>query len=415
MWRLLNYLKKLVRRSERKFLIVLSVFIWSFLVLLLLCLFVAKVVDWVTLLEAIFGLLLAMLPLYLYLLKRKEQTVLMAYTSRFLLRGEEGKIDELLGILIAGKLQRIKIDPLDEFFETLKDLCVSSSVEMRRRIAEALPALFKIDTERAEDLVEILRNDWDERWKADNRRRTVEALSHIVKSDPNFVLKNLTVFDRDEAYTIIACVELIHLWQEADRYFRGDLVVRTLMSDMRSRGFGNEELEAIEEFWRLLSTLRSDKLAGKRIFNELKTTKNTYIQICLARSIRRFCGDHFRCFRKGICNGFPEFVLDQMEFFLAEDKDRNVRRPMAKEDSLDCLVILLRYETHAQKAKSMIRRLVKDSDNIIKITAFDKIENILDVDMNFGRDVVEEVLLTATHPKLVERAQIIKERLESNR
>jgi len=75
---------------------------------------------------------------------------------------------------------------------------------------------------------------------------------------------------------------------------------------------------------------------------------------------------------------------------------------------------LLRYETHAQKAKSMIRRLVKDSDNIIKITAFDKIENILDVDMNFGRDAVEEVLLTATHPKLVERAQIIKERIESN-
>lgn len=415
MRRLLNYLKKLLRRSEKKFLEGLAVFMWSFLVLLVICLFLAQVIELVTLLQVIFGLVLAILPLYLYVLKRKEQTVLMAYTSRFLLRREEGRIDELLGILIAGKLRKIRIDALEEFFDTLKDLCVRSSVEMRRRIAEALPALFRMDIERAEGLVEILRYDWDERWKTDNRRRTVEALGHIVKDDHDFVLKNLTVLDKDETYTIMACVEVVDLWQEADRYFQGELAVKILIEDMRSRGFNSEELEGVEEFWRLLSTLRLKKVTGMRLFDELKTKPNTYVQICLARTIRRFCRGHFKCSRKGTCNGVPGFVLDQMEFFLAEDKDRNVRRPMAKEDSLDCLVILLKYPAHAQRAKGMIRRLVHDSDNIISITAFDKIENILDVDLDFGKGIVEEVLAKATHPQLVERAGIIKERLERNR
>lgn len=410
MRRLINYIKRLAKRSETKFLQGLGVFLWSFLVLVALCLFLRSIIDVVTLIGVIIGLILAVLPLYLYLLKRKEQTVLIAYTSRFLLCGEEGKIDELLGILIAGKLQSVQIDPLYEFFETLKDLCRNSSVEMRRRIAEALPALFRMDLERAEDVAEILRHDWDETWKADNRRRMVESLVHVIRKDPDFVFKNQSILDGDEVYTVIASVEVIHLWQETDRYFQGKLAVNNLLGDMRVRGFEADALEAIEEFWRFLSTLSSNRAAGAKLFSELKTTSNTYLQICLARNIRKLCGDHFKCFRKGTCTGSPHFVLDQMEFFLAEDKDRNIRRPMAKEDSLDCLTILLKYKAHAERSKGMIRRLVNDSDEIISITTFDKIERILDVDADFGRDIVAEVLKKATHPKLIERARIIKAR-----
>lgn len=412
MRRLINYILRLARRSETKFLQGMGVFIWSFLVLLSLCLFLSRIIDVATFTTFIIGLILAVLPLYWYLLKRKEQAVLLAYTSRFLIRREEGKIDELLGILIAGKLRSIQIDPLDEFFETLKDLCRNSGVEMRRRIAEALPALFKMDLERAEDVADLLRNDWDNKWRADNRRRMIEALVYVIKKDPDFVLKNLSIVDGDEVYTVIASVEVIHLWREMNRYFQGELAVRNLLCDMRDRGFEADSLKAIEIFWNFLTTLSSNKATGARLFKELRTTPDICLQICLARNIRKLCGEGFKCFRKGTCSGSPDFVLDQMEFFLAEDKDRNIRRPMAKEDSLDCLTTLLKYKAHVDRARNIIRKMVNDKDDIISITAFDKIEGILDIDADFGRNIVEEVLNKATHPKLLERARIISERKE---
>jgi hypothetical protein len=388
----------------------MGLIIWSSLALVSLCLFLSKIVDGVTFIKFLAGLVLVMFPLYLYLLKKKEQTVLIAYTSRFLIRREENKIDELLGIIIAGKLQKIQIDPLNEFFETLKDLCRNSGVEMRRRIAEALPALYKMDLEHAEDVAELLRYDWDDRWKSDNRRRMIESLVNVIKRDPNFALKNLSIIDGDEIYTVIASIEVIHLWQEMDSYFQGKLAVINILNDMRNKGFEEDALSAINKFWNFLTALNSNKVEGARLFNELKTTPNIYLQICLARNVRKLCGDHFKCFRKEICSGSPDFVLDQMEFFLSADKNRNVRRPMAKETSLDCLTILLKYKTHAERSKTMIRKLINDADEIISITAFDKIENILDADPNFGKDIVTEVLHKATHPKLLERAQIISGR-----
>ena len=152
----------------------------------LLCLLCGA--PWISLLETGPGVLLALFGFYIVWIRQRNKTMLISFTSKYLLEEEEPKIDELLGILIAGRWEKLKIDPIEEFFECLKKISQKTdNYEMRRRIAEALPALFKIDFEESKEIVRILREDWDQRWKADNRRRAIEELSFIISKDKDFV------------------------------------------------------------------------------------------------------------------------------------------------------------------------------------------------------------------------------------
>ena len=186
--------------------------------------------------------------------------MLISFTSKYLLEKDEAKIDELLGILIAGKWEKLKIDPIEEFFNCLKRICKKSNFEMRRRIAEALPALFKIDLERSKEIVEILRRDWDERWKSDNRRRTVESLSYIVKKDKDFVRENLQIVDGDEIFTIIAIVEILDVWREKINKKEAENLFENLIEEIKERKYRDDEITAISELWNLLYIIRNDPI-----------------------------------------------------------------------------------------------------------------------------------------------------------
>jgi len=84
----------------------------------------------------------------------------------------------------------LKIYPIEEFFTTIKRLSKQSDYEMRRRVAEALPALYQIDLENGKELFKIIRMDWDDNWKSDNRRRAIESLCYLIENDKKFVKNN---------------------------------------------------------------------------------------------------------------------------------------------------------------------------------------------------------------------------------
>ena len=101
-----------------------------------------------------------------------------------------------------------------------------------------------------------------------------------------------------------------------------------------------------------------------------------------------------------------------MGYFIQEDKHKNVRRPIAKEDSVECLIDLLRDRRLSEKAKDIILRLINDKDDIIRLATFDKIEKIIDVDREFGRKLLQNIVDKNRHPKLVERAKNLLKRNE---
>lgn len=382
-----------IRKRENKLIDSLCILFWIMVVIITLLLYIFGILDLLTLVRVVFSLLVAFLPICLYIIKKRDQTILISFTSKYLLEKEESKIDELLGILIAGKWEKLKIDPIEEFFNCLKRMCEKNDFEMRRRIAEALPALFKIDLERSKEIVEILRRDWDERWKSDNRRRTIEALSYIVKIEKDFVRENLQIVYGDEIFTIIAIVEILDVWKEKINSIEAEELVKKLTVEMKERKYEDDGISAVSELWALLNLIHYNPYQSIKRFEELKDISNIYVQICIARNL------------KHLCKKFPEKILDLMEYFMREDKHDNVRRPIAKEDSVECLISLLRNKQLCEKAKNIIWKLINDEDLIIRLATFDKIEKILNIDSEFGSKILQHVSEKNRHPKLVERAK----------
>lgn len=387
-----------IRKRESILIEFVGILSWIIIGTIALLLYFSGLLDLLTLVQVVFGLLLAFLPLYFYLIKKKDQTMLISFTSKYLLEKEEAKIDELLGILIAGKWEKIKIDPIEEFFNCLKRICEKSDFEMRRRIAEALPALFKIDLERSKEIVEILRIDWDERWKSDNRRRTVESLFYIVKKDRVFVRENLRIVDGDEIFTIIAITEILDVWREKINKKEAENLFENLVKEIKERKYKADEITAISELWSLLYLIRNNPNQAINKFEELKDVPNIYLQICVARNL------------KHLCKRFPERILNLMEDFIEKDRHKNVRRPIAKEDSVECLISLLRDKRLSEKARNIIWKLINDEDDIIRLATFDKIEKIIDIDSEFGRKILQNIVDKNRHPMLVERAKNLLER-----
>lgn len=391
-------IRKWIRKKENILIEFSGIFFWVIIGAVALYLYFSGLLDLLTLLQVIFGLLLAFLPIYFYLIKKREQTMLISFTSKYLLEEEESKIDELLGILIAGKWEKLKIDPIEEFFKCIKGMCLKSDFEMRRRISEALPALFKIDLEESKDLVEILRRDWDEEWKSDNRRRTVEALPYIISKDKKFVRDNLHIIDGDEIFAIIAMVEVLAVWRERIKKKEAEKLFTELKNEMEECKYSKEEINAISELWDLLYLIHSEINRAITKFEELKDSPNIYIQICVARNL------------KHLCKRFPERTVNLMAYFIEEDRHKNVRRPIAKEDSVECLITLLRDRRHSEKAKEIIWKLINDKDDIIRLATFDKIEKILEIDNEFGKKILQHIIKNNRHPKLVERAKTLTRR-----
>ena len=371
----------------------LCISVWLIVVIIAFLLYIFGQLDLLTLVPVVLCLIASILPIFFYIIKKRDQTILISFTSKYLLEKEESKIDELLGILIAGKWEKLKIDPVEEFFNCLKRMCKKSDFEMRRRIAEALPALFKIDLKRSKEIIEILRQDWDEGWKSDNRRRTIEALSYIAKEEKDFVRENLQIIHGDEIFAIIAIVEILDVWKEKINSIEAEELVKKLTVEMKGRNYKDDEISAVSELWDLLNLIHYNPNQSIKKFEELKDIPNIYVQICIARNL------------KHLCKKFPEKMLDLMEYFMREDKHKNVRRPIAKEDSVECLISLLRGKQLCEKAKNIIWKLINDEDYIIRLATFDKIEKILDINSEFGSKIIQHVIEKNRHPKLVERAK----------
>ncbi len=361
-------------------------------VTLLLCLLCD--VSWNTFYEACIVVLILLFSFFFFWIRQRNKTMLISFTSKYLLEEDEPKIDELLGILIAGRWEKLKIDPIEEFYECLKRICKKTdNYEMRRRIAEALPALFKIDLEESKGIVEILRKDWDQSWKADIRRRTIEELYYIVKRDKGFVKKNIKIDEGDEIYTIFAIVEVLDELKKQSKIKDAERIFSELKEEVQKMKFGKDEEDAVSELWNLLDLIHSDPDKALESFDRLKENQNIYIQICVARNV------------KHLCKKSRKKTLELMEHFIGAEKDKNVRRPIAKEDSVDCLIDVLHDKNLCEKAKAIIWRLIRDLDGIIRIATFDKIEKILDVDKEFGDEIIVYVAENDPYQKLRLRAE----------
>src|SRR5258708_37869413 len=119
-------------------------------------------------------------------------------------------IDRLTGDILAGEVAAGTYQPqlIVQMFDVLRE---GAPWEIRRRIAEALPGICKLDVPGAEHLMEQLRLDLDEVRGADIRRRVIEALPALFQVSPLSLLTVIRLLRRqqdDDIYVALATVEV---------------------------------------------------------------------------------------------------------------------------------------------------------------------------------------------------------------
>lgn len=378
--------------------------------LIAVCFGIGSLSDWASFFAAF---IVSAIIIFFMRKAARQHAILMEVTMSYLIHGGKSLLDHLLGKLIGGTWRKEQLKPGDALFDVLEEICKGQDWELKRRIAEALPALGEVNIKRTMKIISILREDWEpKRWKSDLRRRAVEALTihavpkriillHRAKADE--ITPLLQLRESDEVFTIMAVAEALHEWEKD----QPDIVVqlRQNLVDFSRKTLSQDKIQAIDELLNHLKISRTiDILALAEKLEQMGTSSNVFLRIAASRNVLR------------IAERLPGKTLDLMLNFVASGQEKNVRRPISKEQSIKFLIRMIVNRTHRSKAESILFKLLADSDAIIRVTTFDMTESIKEQDSSLLLRVCNFILenepsANESSEILIERAQRVKENL----
>lgn len=393
-----KYINKLITRIKNSNIYICFTLNRNVLVCLLLTLGIfsilkiTNVLDWATFLGAFIPTFLSLCATFINFKEYSSNIKIISLCYDYMHNKEGISIDDILGILISNKYRSKFHQPTNTFFDILEEKCNLGEVEERRRIAEAIPMLFKINKYRTKKIVEKLRGDYDDYYRDDNRRRTIESFRYCSRMDSHFVKKMLKRREGDSIYTTVAIIETIiftNIILKKDKE-RELFNLKNCIKD----GFSKTQQEFVDEAIDFLSIINRIKrtedldIIFEGYMDKFKNSK-FYMKILISKNMINICPYHEQCKRKDICLNVDNKKA-VLEFFdLCFQDEKNVRRPMAKEDVCYCLLRMMAFPEVKGEAKKRIMNLFKDKDKIISVTAFDYIYDIYDRDINLFKEILK--------------------------
>lgn len=264
--------------------------------------------------------------------------------------------DYILGLIIS-EIWR----PKETIFTVLEELARSGEHEIKRRITEALPSLILRDIRCSLKLMEILRTDYDEEWKADNRRRVIEAIPYLIENGHLEVNDFLRVREDDEFYVIIAIIETLDCLkcvspEKANRLIES---LENQLSD-EQRAFAFRFLDLLEKT-RLKSKDAIEMMKAivyNKVFTFLLPSGDDVYRICVARNLPH------------LLESFPNDVLEMMNALIKPIEHKNVRRPLVRQVR-DLIEFMVKEKVYKDKVEEIVWLLATDKDEKIPITFTD--------------------------------------------
>jgi transcriptional regulator with XRE-family HTH domain len=303
------------------------------------------------------------------------------------LTAEEEEIDDLLTLALSGHAD-------GEDFAHLASALTSRPMawELRRRVAEALPHIAVADSGVACDIAEGLRSDYDpDKFRTDVRRRVVEAVPALYAVAPERAVGLLEPRSDDEVYVAIATLEVLH-----------DLPQVSSSTASRIR----HQLAQLEQashsgVVNFLAGLLDLVAAGRGreallIMKEARERERVF-RICVARTLPRL----FDSPLAAEALWFALYLLRRVAGQPAEHA--NVRRPLAM--ALPDLVRLLpERATPGLLARVVIQTLAQDPDHLIRRGVADELPGIAAKDLPLARETVRHHMMDDVDPYVRRRA-----------
>jgi len=286
---------------------------------------------------------------------------------------EERYLDDLLGDYITTPSLQQRVP-----FTLLAEVARSPRWELKRRLAEALPALIGIDIARAIQLMATLRADPpDPEWRTDIRRRAIEAIPALWRACPEAatVAPLLTWREGDEVYAALATLDALEEIGSASlkTEIRENILAHTLQ----------EHRPAVMMYGDILTKYASDPDAALALIDAHRTDEKRLTRICIARALHR------------LLPARPAEILKWMHGLLRQEngqpvEHQNVRRALARQTRG---LIALLDGPYDQTALTLLRTLVADEDIHIRRAICDVLPDVVVQSPQIALDLIEEYLL----------------------
>ena len=297
------------------------------------------------------------------------------------LGGEERYLDDLLGDTIAGLLP-----PQVLPWAVLGAVARSPRWELKRRLAEALPALLSVDAGRALPLMSTLRDDPpDPEWRTDIRRRVIEAAPALWAVRPEAAAPMLSWREGDEVYAALATLDVL-----------ADIGAPALTDQVRADVLPHVDEKgrpAVALYAQLLDDSAADPGAALQAIEAHREDEERLVRICLARSLGR------------LLPARPAETLQWMRYFVRQQEGQpaehqNVRRAVTR--ALSGLIALL-GGPYDEPALRLLRAMAADEDVHVRRALCDALPGMADRARETALDLIEEHLLQ-------DRDQFVRER-----
>jgi transcriptional regulator with XRE-family HTH domain len=286
---------------------------------------------------------------------------------------EEAIDDHLTAVLASRGGSGVTARPLDAL-ETGE-----LSWELRRRMAEALPRLVELDAEGAFRMAAILRMDYDEkRWHSDVRRRVVEAVPALYVHDETRALALLEPRPQDQVYVHIATVEVLRAIPQIPHEDAQRILLALKQHEEP------EHVGLIEFLMGLLDLIGEGKTAEALVVMQESRDRDRMFRTCIVRALPRL----FDTQAVG--------ALWLMLHFYRRAEGRyaehvNVRRPAAM--ALPRLISLLDSTEAGVLARVMIWQLAEDEEAIMRRAVADGLPDLMAHDPGFARQIVDHFVM----------------------
>jgi len=284
---------------------------------------------------------------------------------------EERYLDDLLGDCIAAPSPQSSLP-----FTVLAAVARSPRWELKRRLAEALPALLEVGVAQTVALMETLRVDPpDPEWRSDIRRRVIEALPALWQVRPEAVAPLLHWQEGDEVYAGLAILDTL--------FEIGD---PTLATEVRADLFAHarpRDGQALRIYAEILDRCTADPDGALAIVAAHREDEARLIRICIARALHRLLPTR------------PAETLKLMRSFLRREKGQpvehqNVRRALARHPAG---LIALLDSPYDETALALLETLASDQDVHIRRAICDALPDVVDRSPEVALDLIEQYLL----------------------
>jgi len=284
---------------------------------------------------------------------------------------EERYLDDLLGDCIANPSPQGSLP-----FTVLAAVARSPRWELKRRLAEALPALLEVDAARTVALMETLRVDPpDPEWRTDIRRRVIEALPALWPVCPEAVSPLLYWREGDEVYAGLAMLDA--LFEIGDPALATE-VRANLFAHARAR-----DQRALRIYAEILDRCTADPGGALAIVAAHREDEGRLVRICVARVLHRLLPTR------------PAETLKLMRSFLRREEGQpvehqNVRRALARHPAG---LIALLDSPYDEAALALLEALTADQDVHIRRAICDLLPDVVDRSPEVALDLIERYLL----------------------